>query len=363
MRIALISPPFIPVPPTEYGGTELFVAELACGLKKRGIDVVVYANGESTVPVEVRWLYEKSQWPMRGEASENVKDANHAAWAVRDAMESCDVIHVNNYNGLTFSRFTSKPFVNTVHHPVEEALTEFYGHYPDVNHVCISNHQRLAQKLSNSRVIHHGIDLTRYMLQKKKKGYLSFIGRIAPVKGTHLAIEVAQKAGIPLKIAGEIQPAYQDYFDTQVKPLVDGKFIEFIGKADLAAKNELLGDSMAMLFPIQWDEPFGLVMVEAMACGTPVLALPGGSVSEIVKDRVSGYVCESTDEMVARLAQMEDHNVFSPAAVRKYVETEFSLDGMVSAYIELYEQVLSRKANKVAVSGSSQIFLPESAVA
>jgi glycosyltransferase involved in cell wall biosynthesis len=201
------------------------------------------------------------------------------------------------------------------------------------------------------------------VLQEKKKEYLSFIGRIAPVKGTHLAIEVAQKSGIPLKIAGEIQPAYQEYFDTQVKPLVDGKFIEFIGEADLAAKNELLGDSMAMLFPIQWDEPFGLVMVEAMACGTPVLALPGGSVPEIVRNGVSGYVCDSTDEMVAHLIEMENGPVLSPTVVRNYVETEFSLDGMVSAYVELYEQVLSRKANKVAVSGSSQFPHPESAVA
>jgi glycosyltransferase involved in cell wall biosynthesis len=326
--------------------------------------VVVYANGESTVPVEVRWLYEKSHWPVRGEASESVKDVNHTAWAVRDAMEDCDLIHVNNFNGLTFSRFTAKPFVYTVHHPAEPALTDFYHYYPDVNYVCISNNQLKAQQLANSQVIHHGIDLSKYVVQENKKGYLSFSGRIAPVKGPHLAIEVAQKAGIPLKIAGEIQPAFQEYFDTQVKPLIDGKFIEFIGEADLAAKNELLGDSMAMLFPIQWDEPFGLVMVEAMACGTPVLALPGGSVPEIVKQGVSGYVCDSTDQMVAHLNEMEGTHVISPKVVRNHVEKEFSLDGMVSAYAELYDQVLSRKANKVAaVSGSSEFPHPESAVA
>src|SRR5205823_8894499 len=135
--------------------------------------------------------------------------------------------------------------------------------------------------------------------------YLSFIGRIAPVKGVHIAIEVARKSGIPLKIAGEIQPAFQDYFDSQVKPALDGKFIEFIGEADLAAKNELLGDSLAMLFPIEWDEPFGLVMIEAMACGTPVLAFHGGSVPEIVKDGVSGYICKSLDEMAAHANNLD----------------------------------------------------------
>src|SRR5439155_21276517 len=137
-------------------------------------------------------------------------------------------------------------------------------------------------------------------LKTKKQKYLSFIGRIAPVKGTHLAIEVAQKSGIPLKIAGQVQPAFQDYFDVEIKPKIDGKFIEYIGEADMDAKNELLGDSMAMLFPIQWNEPFGLVLVEAMACGTPVLALPGGSVPEIVRDGVSGYLCTSVEEMTNR---------------------------------------------------------------
>jgi len=362
VRIALIAPPFIPVPPTEYGGTELFIAQLACGLQSRGIDVVVYANGESTVPVEVQWLYEKSQWPIRGEASESIKDANHTAWAIRSAMETCDVIHVNNFSGVTFSRFISNSVVYTVHHPVEKALTDFYSHYPEVNYVCISKHQCVAQELPNSRVIHHGVDLSNYMLQTNKKEYLSFIGRIAPVKGTHLAIEAAQRAGIPLKIAGEIQPAYQEYFDTQVRPLIDGKFIEYIGEADLAAKNELLGSSLAMLFPIQWDEPFGLVMIEAMACGTPVLVMPGGSVQEIVKDGVSGYVCDSVGDMVKRLVEMEEGNIFSPTAVREYVEKNFPLDGMVSAYVALYEQVLSQKAGRLP-AGGSQYPHPESAVA
>src|SRR6185312_5084153 len=129
-----------------------------------------------------------------------------------------------------------------------------------------------------------------YRLQKDKQQYLSFIGRIAPIKGTHLAIEIAKQSGIPLKIAGEVQPAYREYFEAKVKPHIDGKFIEYVGLADLAAKNELLGNSLAMLFPIQWDEPFGLVMVESMACGTPVLALRGGSVPEVVQDGISGVV-------------------------------------------------------------------------
>lgn len=363
MKIALIAPPFIPVPPKQYGGTELFIAQLALGLHDRGIEVVVYANGESTLPVEVRALYEKSDWPITGEIFDNMKDSNHTAWAVRDAMESCNLIHLNNATGLSYSRFVPQPFVYTVHHPTNRNLTEFYTYYPDINFVFISKHQSAAQGLSNSTVIHHGVDFSQYELRTKKQKYLSFIGRIAPVKGTHLAIEVAQKSGIPLKIAGQVQPAFQDYFDVEIKPKIDGKFIEYIGEADLDAKNELLGDSMAMLFPIQWNEPFGLVLVEAMACGTPVLALPGGSVPEIVRDGVSGYVCDSVDEMTERVKQLESEPI-SPAGIRAFVDANFSLDRMVSAYLDLYKKVLFREASTAeAASGGPQSSEPESAVA
>src|SRR4029453_19420928 len=167
-----------------------------------------------------------------------------------------------------------------------------------------SEFQRLREKMPNLRTIHHGIDLSQYRFQGRKQQYLSFLGRIAPIKGTHLAISVAQKSGIPLKIAGEIQPIFRDYFEAEVKPHIDGKFIEYLGEADLAAKNELLGNSLALLFPIQWHEPFGLVMAEAMACGTPVLALPGGSVPEVVKEGVSGHICATPSDMVQRLKSL-----------------------------------------------------------
>jgi glycosyltransferase involved in cell wall biosynthesis len=363
VRIALIAPPFIPVPPMQYGGTELFISELALGLKERGIDVVLYTNGESTSPVELRWLYEKSDWPIRGEIFDNMKDSNHTSWAVDDAMESCDLIHVNNASGLTFSRFTKLPFVYTVHHPAEHCLAEFYKYFPSVNYVCISHHQSESLELSNARVIHHGVDFSQYKVRKKKQDYLSFIGRIAPVKGTHLAIEVAEKTGIPLKIAGQVQPSFKNYFDTQIKPKIDGKFIEFIGEADLAAKNELLGNSLAMLFPIQWDEPFGLVMVEAMACGTPVLSLPGGSVPEIVKDGVSGYVCKDVDEMASRALELRDDIPIPASAIREFVDQNFSVDVMVSAYIDLYNELLPRKAKTTAVASGPNFPEPQSAVA
>jgi len=193
--------------------------------------------------------------------------------------------------------------------------------------------------------VHHGIDIDQYRLIAQKQQYLSFIGRIAPLKGTHIAIDVAKRTGIPLKMAGDIQPVHRDYFERKIKPHIDGTLVDYIGLADLATKNELLGNSLAMLFPIQWNEPFGLVMVEAMACGTPVLAMPGGSVPEIVSPGVSGYICRSVIEMAKRARNLD----LNPVTVRKYVEENFSTSRMAKAYERVYQAALhERPREKVA---------------
>ena len=339
MRIALIAPPFIPVPPKTYGGTELFLAHLAEGLQEKGIDAVVYASGNSTVKAEVRSLYPQSEWPIKDEIFSNMKDVNHTAWAVADAEQDCDVLHLNNAPGLVTSRFVSLPFVYTVHHPHQEGLSAFYAHYPDVHYVTISDSQRSQESMPRMRTIHHGLRVGDYSLTEQKQSYLSFIGRLAPVKGPHLAIEVAKKSGIPLKLAGEVQPMFRSYFEAEIKPHIDGKFIEYVGEADLSAKNELLANSMAMLFPIQWSEPFGLVMIEAMACGTPVIALRQGSTPEVVRDDVSGYVCENVQEMVERLRNLS----LDPLVIRRHFEENFSVEVMVARYIDLYMAISEDK--------------------
>ncbi|MBV9480289.1 MAG: glycosyltransferase family 4 protein [Acidobacteria bacterium] len=343
MRVALVAPPFIPVPPEEYGGTELFVAQLAEGLQAAGVEVVVYANGQSRVAAEVRWIYEHSQWPIKAQEEAELKDLNHESWAVRNAAES-DVIHFQAAQGIAFSRFTKQPAILTLHGPHDAKLSDFYSHFPDVHYVCISAAQCRPESMPRMRVIHHGIDLSRYHLVEHKQRYLSFIGRIAPIKGTHLAIEVARRTGIPLKIAGEVQPAYRDYFEAKIKPHIDGHLVEYVGAADLRLKNELLGNSIAMLFPIQWNEPFGLVMVEAMACGTPVLAMPGGSVPEVIQNGRSGYICRTVQQMVQRVGHLD----FDPRAVRTYVEENFSLDRMVQNYLRLYQDALKEAGERQA---------------
>lgn len=345
MRVGLIAPPFIAVPPADYGGTELFVAHLAEGLKQtRAVEPVVYANGESTVSVECRSLYDRSQWPIKEAETALLRELNHTSWAVCDAMRDCDVIHVQSAPAIAYSRFSRRPFVLTLHGPHEDRLSQFYSYYPDVDYVAISQAQARQESLPRLRTIHHGIDVSLYKFVDRKQSYLSFIGRIAPIKGTHIAIEVALRTGIPLKIAGEVQPVFREYFENKIRPRIDGKNVEYVGVADLAAKNELLGNSMAMLFPIQWHEPFGLAMVEAMACGTPVLAMSGGSVPEIVRDGISGHVCRSVRDMVKRVQSLS----IPPATVRGYVEQNFSMKKMVDQYADLYAQLVQEKLRQTA---------------
>ncbi len=292
-----------------------------------------------------RWIYEKQEWPIKALQHAFIKDLDHSAWAIRDAAESCDVIHLQSPQGIPCTRFTNVPIVFTLHGPHDPRLSELYFRYPELYYVGISEFQRSQESLPRIRTIHHGIDLSLYELREHKQQYLSFIGRIAPIKGTHLAIDVAKRVGIPLKIAGDIQPIYRNYFEAKIKPELDGKFIEYVGLADLKSKNELLGNSLAMLFPIKWNEPFGLVMVEAMACGTPVLAFSGGSVAEVVRDGVSGYVCRSVVDMAKRVTTID----IKPCAVRQYVEENFSLERMVGQYASLYQEILTRgEARQVA---------------
>jgi glycosyltransferase involved in cell wall biosynthesis len=332
MRAAIIAPPFIPVPPQTYGGTELFIAQLASGLTELGHEVVVYANGESRLPCEVRWLYERSDWPLGDPAMGTLKNLVHTAWAMRDLGDEFEVVHLNDTLATVFTPFVRTAAVKTLHHPHEPSLSAVYERHPDITYVAISEFQRQQHSMPRLCTIHHGLRVTDYTFEPQKGEYLLFLGRIAPLKGTHLAIDIARRTGRPLKIAGEIQPPFREYWEHQVAPYVDGRQIEYVGEADFAAKNELLAHARAMLFPIQWDEPFGLVVIEAMACGTPVLALPGGSMPELVKDGVNGYLCADAAEMAHRAAHLD----IDPAACRAYVDTHFGIDLMVRRYETLF---------------------------
>ncbi|HEV8209906.1 MAG TPA: glycosyltransferase family 4 protein [Vicinamibacterales bacterium] len=348
MRVAIVAPPFIPVPPVKYGGTELFVAQLAEGLSSRGHDVVVYTNGESRVRCDRRWLYPQADWPpTNGEASAR-KNLRHSSWAIGDAARSADILHLNDVVGLPFTSHLDLPRVLTMHHPHEPALSAIYQQFPETTYVAISNAQARREPMDRVRVVHHGLRIDDYRFATVKDDYVAFLGRMVPCKGAHTAINVARRAGLRLKLAGEVQPMFEDYWREVVLPQVDGDRIQYIGEADGAMKNELLSGARALLFPIDWEEPFGLVMVEAMACGTPVLAFGGGSVPEIVRDGVSGWICADVDEMIARAVSPG----IPAGPCRSWAKERFSCERMVDGYLNLYDRLRTGDRQPAAVEGN-----------
>ncbi len=359
MRIALIAPPFIPIPPPRYGGTELFLTNLALGLKVCGLEPVIYTNGESHLPgIEMRWLYPRGEWPLATELHASLKDLNHSSWACHDAASDCDLIHLQNAPGLAFSRFAGMPpFIYTLQHPFVPDLAKYYAHFPDVAYNGISAAQVKTgyDGLPRMEAIHHGLELSQYQKGNGAREYLVFLGRIAPIKGVEEAMDAARLSGIPLLLAGEIQPIFQDYWETRIRPRVDGREIQYIGELDLKGKNEVLGQARALLFPILWEEPFGLVMIEAMACGAPVLAFARGSAPEVVRPGISGWLCDTVEEM-ARRAQGP---LPDAASCRRWVEEHFDYRQMACRYAALYARQLGQR--KFSAAGAAPPPHPASA--
>src|SRR6266542_1203537 len=340
MRIALIAPPFIEIPPRRYGGTELFVANLACALHARGHSVTVYGNGDSQLPCPIKSRYPHAEWPLEDPLRADLKNADHTAWSMRDAAASSDVIHLNDVVGVPVTMFVDVPTALTIHHPSQAALSEQYMKYPDVHYVTIARWLARREPMPHVHVVHHGIPVDDYVFSSDKDDYVAFLGRMVPCKGAHVAIEAACLAGVHLKLAGEIQPQFRDYWHTRVRPLIDGRQVEYIGAADRALKNALLSRARALLFPIEWEEPFGLVMIEAMACGTPVLAFAGGAVEEVVRNGVNGWICRDVAEMAARLSSIG----VDPRSCRDFVCEYFSVGHMADRYLEVYAQTIESRA-------------------
>jgi glycosyltransferase involved in cell wall biosynthesis len=284
----------------------------------------------------VRWRYPHADWPVVNALRSQLKHADHTGWAIRDASRWADIVHLNDIVGLPFTMFTDVPTVLTIHHPHEPDLTEQYLRYPRIRYVAIARWLAQAEPMPRISVVHHGIPVNEYTYAPVKEDYVAFLGRMAPCKGAHLAIAAAKRAGMRLKLAGEVQPIFGDYWERDVLPHVDGDRIEYIGEADFVTKNQLLAGARALLFPIQWQEPFGLVQIEAMACGTPVLAFAGGSVDEIIRDGVNGWMCRDVDDMARRMISLD----LAPAACRSCVETSFSVAAMADRYLDIYTHAI-----------------------
>ncbi|MGD0743483.1 MAG: glycosyltransferase family 4 protein [Acidimicrobiales bacterium] len=335
MRIMIVAPPWLPVPPPAYGGTETVLDGLARGLRAAGHDVLLYTTGESTCPVERAWVFERAVGVGEGGAAQEIRHVVHAYEAGRQV----DVVHDHTLIGPLYSeRFSDLPVVTTNHGPFESDLIDLYRIVADrVPVIAISRHQAsTAGDVPIAAVIHHGVEPAEFPVGDGTGGYALFLGRMNPSKGAHVAAHVARRAGIALKIAGKCHEKLEiDYFEGMVKPLV-GPDVEYLGEVDHATKLDLLGGATMLLNPISWPEPFGMVMIEALACGTPVVTTPHGAAPEIVEDGVTGFIREgesALSEAAGRVGEIDRWRC------RAAVEGHFSLRRMVDEHVELYRRV------------------------
>jgi len=337
MRIGLIAPPWIPVPPPGYGGIEEVIDNLARGLTALGHDVRLFTVGKSTCPVSRRWLYRSPAEPI----GDHFREAAHVA-AAYQALADADIIHDHTELGpLLAGRrgISHPPVVTTVHGPVipqnRRMLAETARH---ASVVAVSRaHARSFGDIPVAAVIHHGIDLDVYKPGPGTGGYLLFTGRMSADKGVHHAVRVARRAGWPLVIAAKMrEPAERAYFDQHVRPLL-GRDDDMLAEPPLAIRVELMRHAAALLNPITWPEPFGLVMAEALAAATPVLAFPNGAAPEIIDHGRTGYLCQGEDEMTAAVARVPQINRWQ---CRAAAERRFSLTRMAADYDRLYRAIL-----------------------
>ncbi len=335
MRIGLISPPWMAVPPPAYGGTELVVDLLARGLQEAGHEVLLAAAADSTSPVPLVPGAPTSDPEATNDATSLM---GHVVRAY-SALGGVDLIHDHTVAGPLYRhRPDGVPVVVTHHNAfTPEAIAVFRSAARDTAVVAISHdHARRADGVPIARVIHHGLDPGTVPFSPTRGAYAVFLGRMDPTKGVVEALRIARAAGVPLRIAAKMRTqAEVGYFDSEVRPLLTRDH-EYIGEVTDEEKYALLGGSFALLNPIQWDEPFGLAMIEALATGTPVVGTPRGSAPEIVDDGVTGFLAETAElsALLPRAAELE------PAACRQVVETRFSAHRMVADHIALYLDLL-----------------------
>lgn len=340
MRIALIAPPWLPVPPPAYGGTEVVVDNLARGFVAAGHEVILFATGDSTCPVPTAWTYQQAASARLGNS---VVETRHLIDAY-DTVKGCDVVHDHTMLGPLYSeRFPGLRVVTTAHGELTSEVLPLYRELRGrVAIVAISRDQASrTEDVPIARVIHHGLDLNAFPLGDGHGGHLLFLGRMTPGKGVREAALVAHATGAPLKIAAKCrEPREIDYFESEIRPLLGGP-VEYVGEVGGVDKLELLTGARALVNPIQWAEPFGLVMAEALACGTPVLAFPSGSAPEIVVHGRTGFLCDDVADMAAAVEHLDQ---IDRVACRAAAETRFSVERMVADHLDLYAEMVSSVA-------------------
>jgi glycosyltransferase involved in cell wall biosynthesis len=346
MRVAMISTPFISVPPRGYGGTELVVHELVEELYARGHVVTLFATGDSRTSAELRSLYPTAQWPPS-----TLTDLNHVSWALRQVRDGrFDVVHVHSAVALAMTRLVPDlPLVYTLHHPHDESLSAFYRHFPHAFYAAISADQASREiPLPHVTVIHHALDSSAYALSVCPQDYVCFVGRFAEEKGPHIAIEIAARAGVPIHIAGEVHAPDRAFTERELRPRLTEPHVTHLGSIDLDAKRPLLRDARALLSPISWNEPFGLILIEAMLSGCPVVAFRRGSVPELVDQGITGFIVDTADEMVAVIRAGGPLESFDRRRCRTRAVERFSRARMTADYERYYTRGMATHAREHA---------------
>lgn len=340
-RVALVSTCAVATPPVRYGGTELVVAELARALSSIGVRTTVFATGDSTCAGARGALFDRAVWPP-----DSLAELRHASASWREiARGDFDVVHVHTPEALAFTPWISIPTVATVHHARVDALATHYAAYPDVAFVAISRRQaELTWEVPFRAVIHHGIDEAAYPAGEGSGGYCAFLGRFSAAKGTHLAIDAARRAGVPVRLGGTAQAHELGYHAREVVPRF-GPHVTWLGELDHPRKVELLRGASALLFPIQWEEPFGLVMIESMLVGTPVIAFRCGAAPEVVDEGVTGFLVDTADEMALRLEWVRR---FDRRRCRARARERWTGKRMAEQYLELYRALAAGRVSSHA---------------
>ena len=341
MRIAQVAPLIERVPPPSYGGIELVVSHLTDELVRRGHEVTLFASGDSITDAKLEAVCERA---LR--LDPNVK--NGSAYEqlqlsqVYQRAGEFDLIHSHlGVFALASAALVSTPTVHTLHHSFSQDTSKIYTHHCKQSYVSISDAQRQID-LNYVGNVYNGIDENNYpfIAEPENPPYLAFLGRFSPEKGPHHAISIAKQSGWCLKMAGKIDEVDREFFEQEIAPHIDGKQIQYLGEVSHHEKAQLLGNASVTLFPITWKEPFGLVMTESMATGTPVIAINMGSVPEVINHGVTGFVCQSYEEMapmIPKALELSRHNC------RKHVEDRFSISTMVDGYEAVYRKIIENR--------------------
>ncbi|MBW4441501.1 MAG: glycosyltransferase family 4 protein [Plectolyngbya sp. WJT66-NPBG17] len=346
MRIAQIAPLWETVPPPAYGGAELVVSLLTEELVRRGHEVTLFATGDSTTQAKLDAIHPSALRLDPSVQEQAVYEALQLSRVYQNADEF-DIIHSHiGFAALACAQLVKTPTVHTLHGTFSLDNQKAFSFCKSQPYVSISNTQREPRLgLNYVSTVYNGIDPSthHFFSQPDTPPYLAFLGRLSPEKGPHHAIEIAKRTGYPLKMAGKVDRVDVEYFEQEIKPHIDGEQVQYLGEANHVQKNQLMGNAIATLFPITWREPFGLVMIESMVAGTPVIALELGATSEVIVHEETGFLCQNVDECVAAVQRVDQIDRF---ACRKHVEDNFGVKQMVDGYEAVYRQLLAEKFAK-----------------